>query len=504
MTRRPRPRHAEHSPADLALERERRACTSGKHALWEFVKRAWLIIEPDTPLVENWHLILVCDKVQALLEGKLGKRNLIINIPPGSMKSTIVSVCAPAWMWIKNPSWRGLFAAGSDTLALRDSMKCRDILDSDWFKKTFQPTWGFSADQNAKGYYKNTKTGFRRALSAGASVTGDRGHGIFVDDPIDAKKAFSKPAREDVKLWWDVAFANRLNDLQTGTRCIIMQRLHEEDLVGHVLKTEPEAWEVLVIRQEFEPDGKYNSPEDPRKGKGELLFEARFPKSVLQSEKLRLGSVGYAGQHQQRPAPASGNIFKREWFQEYHLAPVSQRAICYKIVQSWDTASKKGKQNDYTVCSTWGITKSGYYLLDVWKDKVEAPELRKQMKALAAKWSPHVVLVEDTSNGTAAIQDLKRDTRLPIIATHPSTDKVERANTASPTVEAGKVYLPESAPWTADLVEEMITFPATDHDDAVDTVTQFINWANSNQSTGEIRLGGSRVASATSSYTSNL
>ena len=144
-----------------------------RRSLATFVRQAWPIIEPSTPLVWNWHLDVICSRVQALVEGKLPRRNLIINVPPGSMKSTILAVCLPAWVWLRNPGWRAIMASGNEGVAIRDSMKCRDIIDSDWYRGLFRPGWGFSKDQNAKGHYKNTATGFRMAISAGARITGD-------------------------------------------------------------------------------------------------------------------------------------------------------------------------------------------------------------------------------------------------------------------------------------------------------------------------------------------
>lgn len=536
------PEEANFNVSRFREEKRRRDAIKLRGSLSAFVKAAWNVIEPTTTLVWNWHLDVVCDHLQALLEHRLPKQNLIINVPPGSMKSTIVSVCAPAWAWIQGdgalgdlgPSWRGLFAAGSDGLAMRDAMKARDILDSDWYQGTFLPDWSFSKDQNAKGFYKNSVTGFRKSLSANATVTGDRGNCIFVDDPLDAKKAFSKPARDEIKLWWDNAYANRLNDLKTGTRCVIMQRLHEEDLVGHILSKEKEAWEVLKIRQGYEADSNdpvaptgltlemihaRKCPLNPRPGQSEaimaelvaqgytadgwidprrdpeaLMFPERFPQSVLDSEFRRLGSTGYAGQHQQRPAPLAGNLFHREWFSNtYPLEPMAQRGQCQRIVQSWDTAAKRGQENDYSVCTTWGIGRGSYSLLEVWKEKVEFPDLKAQVKALAAKWKPAVILMEDTSAGVGILQELKRDTRLPLIPISVPDDKVARANQASPTFEAGNVLMPADPPaWVADYVDSLCLFPAAKNDDEVDSTTQFINWANSQGDRGPLILGGSR------------
>lgn len=452
-----------------------------RRSLAEFVRQAWHVIEPGTPLIWNWHLDVICDHVQALLEGRLAKRNLLINVPPGSMKSTIVSVCAPAWWWLHNPSWRGIFASGNEGVALRDSIRCRDILDSDWYRRLFAPAWGFARDQNAKGHYKNTRAGFRKALSAGAKVTGDRADGIFVDDPLDAAEAFSKPARDSVITWWDSAMANRLSDMRTGTRCVIMQRLHEEDLAGHVLAIEPGEWDVLVIRQEFERPGERDPDRgptglgwvDPRQVEGELFFPERFPADVVEGERRRLASSGFAGQHQQRPTAKEGEIFKRGFVQAFKPADPPDFS---RTILSWDTAFKEGEENDFTVCFVLAQGQRGYYLLDRFKARLSYPDLKLKAQTMGARWSPQAFLVEDKASGQSLIQDLKRDTSLPVVAVKVDRDKQARAWAVTPTWEAGKVFVPEGADWVDDFLEHLYGFPKMAHDDDVDAFTQGVNY----------------------------
>lgn len=453
-----------------------------RRSLAQFVRQAWPIIEPTTPLIWNWHLDVICDHVQALLEGRLAKRNLIINVPPGSMKSTIVSVCAPAWQWLHNSGWRGLFASGNEAVALRDSMKCRDILDSDWYRRLFRPDWGFSKDQNAKGHYRNTAAGFRKAISAGARITGDRADGIFVDDPNDAQEAFSKAARGQVITWWDSAAANRLTDMSRGTRCIIQQRLHEEDLTGHVLATEPNAWEHLVIREEYElPTEKDPGPAptslgwtDPRTTEGELFFPARFPEEVLAGERLRLGSSGYAGQHQQRPAAKEGEIFKRGFVQWYD--PKQPLPAFTRKVMSWDTAFKTKQENDKCAGLVGGEAERGIYLLDHVAERMTYPALKEKAKAWAAAHRPSALLIEDKASGQSLIQELQQDTSLPVVPVQVDTDKVARAWAAVPTWEAKRIWLPLDTPWVDGFLEELYAFPKAAHDDQVDAFTQLVNY----------------------------
>lgn len=476
-----------------------------RRRLSEFVRQAWPIIEPSTPLVWNWHLDVICDHVQTLVEGRLAHRNLIINVPPGSMKSTILSVCLPPWIWLQRaskdndlgPAWRGTFASGNGEVAIRDSIKCRDILDSAWYRRAFAPQWTFSKDQNAKGHYKNSNTGFRRAISAGSRITGTRSHAIIVDDPNDAAEAYSKPARDAIINWWDNAAANRLASMTTGVRCIIQQRLHEEDLTGHILATDAEEWEVLIIREErdfpkvTDPDYKPTSLgwTDPRKVEGELFFPERFPPSVLASERRRLGSAGYAGQHQQRPTPAEGQIFKKNFVGTFCLADNLARMatldekekpikVYKRIILSGDTAFKEQEENDYSVVLAVGerMDGRGYDQLDRWKDKAGYPELKLRVKAMNAQWHPQAFLIEDKASGQSLIQELRLESAIPLVPIKVDTDKVSRAHATVPTWEAGNVFVDPSLPWVADFLDQLYGFPKMAHDDDVDAFTQALNY----------------------------
>jgi len=451
-------------------------------SLATFVRFAWDVIEPSTPLIWNWHLDVICDHVQALLEGKLGKRNLLINVPPGSMKSTIVSVCAPAWKWLHDPGWRGIFAAGSEPLALRDSIKCRALIDSDWYQQTFKPRWGFAKDQNAKGNFKNTATGSRLSTTAGSHVTGERGHGIFIDDPLDAANAFSAAEREKVLTWYTQAFANRINDPQTGTRCLIMQRLHEEDLAGYILAHEREQWDVVVIRQEYEvpqprdPDSRPTTLPwcDPREEEGELFFPARFPAETILMERARLGISGYAGQHQQRPSAKEGEIFKRGFVR---MLDASVPAPKFKrVVMSWDTAFKEKTQSDYSAGIVAGEAEDGIYLLDCIRQRMSYPALKQKARTWAERYRPNALLIEDKASGQSLIQELQQETALPVVPIKVDTDKVSRAWAVVPTWEARRVAIPAGAPWADELLEELYTFPRAAHDDQVDAFTQLLNY----------------------------
>lgn len=459
-----------------------------RRRLSEFFKNSWHVLEPGTPLVWNWHLEAICDHVQALLEGKISSRNLAINVPPGSSKSRIVSVCATAWRWLDYPEWRGIFSSANPRNVLRDSVYCRQLIDSTWYQESFNPKWGWARDQNAKGLYRNTSGGFRQAIGGGASVTGDRANGLFMDDMLDAAEGESDAARQAFKIWYDQAFANRVSDMRSSTRCIIGQRLHEADPVGHLLASGE--WDLLIIPQEYEmirenPNDQnsrkvHRAPtsigwSDPRRVEGALMDPVRFPGDELAKEKRRLGTRGYAAQHQQRPSPAEGAILKRPWFKWYRTpkgtpAEIVRQLGISRIVQGVDTALSEKSGADNTADISFGQAPSRIYVLDYFQDKVDAPTGKSTIAALCSKWGAHATVIEggSSASGKAAAQTLKSESTLPIIELPVMTDKIVGMNSIAPTVESGVVYLPEDQPWAHQLVESLIKFPAAEHDDDAD------------------------------------
>ena len=446
-------------------------------SLAEFTKRAWYIVEPGRPLQWSWHHQAICEHLEALVTGKLAERNLVIAVPPGAMKSTLVSVMLPAWLWIRDPSWRGIFASGSGTVATRDSMKCRSILESSWYRRTFAIGWKFADDQNAKTLYRTTATGFRMATTSGAKITGDRADGLFVDDPLDAADAYSEAIRSSVNGWWDNAFANRLSDAARGTRVIISQRLHVDDLPGHVLATEPGAWASLVIPQEFIAATRCVTSlpwQDPRTEDGELLDPVRFPAAVVESERVRLGASGFAGQHQQQPFSAAGEVFRvgclRQWEADQDLPKFGSTIV------SIDSAFKTGEANDYSVAIVLGQFEQGVFLLDVIRGRYAYPQLKATMLELAAKWRPSAVLIEDKASGQSLIQDLQQQTSLPVRPVKVDGDKLTRAHVVVPTWEAGRVFAQAGAPFLPEFLAELTAFPKTEHDDQVDAFVQGVRY----------------------------
>jgi predicted phage terminase large subunit-like protein len=332
--------------------------------------------------------------------------------------------------------------------------------------------WGnefkFQSDQNQKTAYSNDQQGERLSFSVGGSLTGSGGDIIIIDDPINSKDSNSLVIRESVNRWYDEALSTRLNDPRTGKILLIMQRLHQNDLTGHLLSSG--VWDHLILPMRYEP---CKNDYDKRKKEGAILT-MRHDEDSLRALEKTLGSYGTASQLQQRPAPREGGIIKERWLKFYRELPTVK-----KWSWSWDTAIKEGENNDFSVGTLWAECDNGYYLVDMFRRKVEYPELRQNVKLRYEGQKSSEVLIEDKSSGQQALQDFKRIGTMPIIAMVPGRDmgrsKTERVEFVSPTFEAGKVFLPERKPWVQDVIDELINFPNATHDDIVDTITQYLS-----------------------------
>ena len=461
------------------LELEAELC---KRSLKYFTQKVWHEIEPNTEFIPGWHIDAICDHLQAVTNGDI--RNLVINVPPRHAKSILVSVVWPAWVWIFRPSSRWIFSSYAASLSKRDSLKCRRVIGSNFYQSHFGHSFNLQEDQNEKMRFENDKTGFRLSTSVGGVGTGEGGDFVVCDDPHKTDEAESKVIREGVLTWWDEVMSTRGNDPKTFARVIVMQRVNEKDLSGHVLAKG--GYEHLCLPAEYVKTDKVTSIgwKDPRTIEGQLLWPDRFGKKELDDLKLGLGSSAAQGQLQQNPMSSEGGLFKRKWWRTYKESPEFSR-----IVQFWDTAQKVGITNDYSVCATWGVAHDGYYLLDIWRNKVEAPQLEQAVQNQYLKFRPCQVVIEDKSSGSSLIQNIRQKTLLPIFAFDPKQrDKEIRASAVTPLVEAGKAFIPESAPWLEDFLLEHERFPNAEHDDTVDTTSMALEHLSKTISTPRIRF----------------
>jgi len=443
--------------------------------LREFTKAAWPTIEPGVEFKNNWHIDAISDHLQAVVEGDI--KRLIINVPPRHMKSISVAVALPAWTWASQPFKKFLYASYASSLSIRDSTKCRRLIDSPWYKAHFGDKFKLTDDQNQKQRFENDKTGYRIATSVGGALTGDGGDIIVVDDPHNSVEADSSKVREGVLEWWDQAMQTRLNDPKTGAFVIIMQRLHEQDLTGHILANElGNEWDHLCLPARYEighPTQNRSSLgfTDPRTEEGELLWPDRMDENTLTTLERSLGSYAAAGQLQQRPSPKGGGILKSSWWVPWEREELPE--VSY-VIQSWDTAFETKESSSYSARTTWGVFKHNGHdcliVLDMWYDKVNYPELRKLAQEAYDDWEPDAVLIEKKASGASLLHDL-RQAGVPVLAYSPDRDKVARAHASSALLEDGRIYYPKRK-WAEDLISICASFPAAKNDDVVDTCTQ--------------------------------
>lgn len=460
-----------------------------EESLAEFTKQAWHIIEPGTTLVWNWHLDVIAAYLEHFFLRINGMKRLIMNVPPGTMKSIMLCVMGPAWLWTLQPGRRLVNLSAEIGLSTRDAMRMRDIIQSDWYQARWGDQITLEKDRGLKTNFANTEKGFRQSLGVTGNVTGKRGSDLLIDDALDAKKAFSDIECANVNHTYDQAISSRLNNLNEDGIALIMQRLRTNDLTAHLLKKKKQHWVVLRIPMEYEGQESYDpvkdlGPEyqhlrDPRRKKNELMFPARFNRAAVEALKEDLGSYGTAGQLQQRPSPLGGGILKKAWWRKWPAGKALP--YCFHVFASNDTAfsEKDHKDAAYSARTTWGVFedeetgKNALILLEAWWARVGYPELRKKTKAHHKKFNLDVTLIEKKASGISLIQDMRR-MRLPVRGFNPGKlDKVARAHLASPMFEAGLVFYPERQ-WADETIDHVASFPtgAPPSADITDTVTQ--------------------------------
>jgi predicted phage terminase large subunit-like protein len=457
--------------------------------LYSFLEDGWAALQPNRPFKRNWHIDAVCDHAQAVTEGHI--QNLVINIPPRHLKSHTISIFWPAWSWIHKSYWRWLFLSYGTNLVLRDAQQTRALINSDWYQQRWADKFQLVSDQNVKSFFLNDKGGARLTASFEADPTGEGGDVIVVDDPLRISDADNVPAIEKVNEVWDGTLATRLNDPKTGARVIIMQRLHENDLTGHVLKEKgwvhlylPTVYEthrkcIVFLPKDLDAEGR-PTPEaqpffwDPRTYEGQLLHPERYDEAEV--ERLRRkGDWHFNSQQQQRPMNKGGTIFKEDWWQYYDVLP-SEVDFYNDSCQSWDCSFKDKNSSSYVVCTVWARHGSKIYLVYRLRKRMQFPETLKAFKTISNDLFPWVgaKYIEDKANGTAVIQTLT-DLIPGMIPVTPEGGKESRAHAVSYLVQAGNVYLPNPMkfPWVKDeYIPELSAFPKGEFDDQVDSTTQ--------------------------------
>lgn len=458
-----------------------------ERSLGSFIRQAWQVVEPGTPFMPGWHLDAVVSHLEAVTRGQI--RNLLINLPPRHCKSLSVCVFWPTWEWISFPQRRWLFSSYALSLSVRDSLKCRRLLQSSWFRARWGSRFSLTKDQNEKLRFENTRGGHRIATSVNAAATGEGGDRVVVDDPHRVAERESDVARTAALRWWDQTMSTRLNDPRTGARVIVMQRIHEADLSGHVLQQG--GYVHLLLPAEFEPHRRCVTPigwSDPRTNEGALLWPQRVGPAQIAEARLRLGSEGYCGQFQQRPAPTGGGRFRAEWFMYYRKLTGPPEAYelferngasrkvdcsdCFRFAVMDPAGAEKDQTNDpcYTVIQVWDVTKKHEMLLiEQFRGQVSTPRAAEEAIRLSHFFDVAFIAVEKDGIGLGVVQTIRASgvTVKPIKA---RGSKEARSQTAEIRMAAGLIFFPHGAPFVAALEDELLHFPRGRYADQVDAL----------------------------------
>lgn len=466
----------------IALEKE-----LYKRSFYEFFKSAWHVVEPGVPYVDNFHIKVICDHLQAVAEGKRLPddellNRLIINVPPGHAKTLTCCVMFPTWVWTQWPSKKILLVGYNARIVTQAHEKSRILIESSWYQERWSDVFQPQAESWSKTKLKNDKMGERHSDSIYGSITGLHFDLIIVDDPLKAQDVLGSAADLRTQLSkcqevFDAQLSNRLTDPEKSAIVVIMQRLHSSDLAG-VLLHRPE-WQQVILPAYYR-EGQYTTNKlgryDPRTHEGEVLWPTRFPKEELEKRRLALGNAThFSCQYQQTPIADGGNLFRSEDIRYYTELPEKKGSM----IMSIDTAFGMSDTSDFTVIQVWMRCDADYYLIDQVRERYDFTQAVEAISKLSRKYPRALpIYVELTANGPAIVESLKK---LGISGVKgektPRQNKYSRANAISPLFSAGNVYFPDPnrTSWVFGLVEELVSFPKSRHDDQVDALTQALS-----------------------------
>jgi predicted phage terminase large subunit-like protein len=432
-----------------------------------FFHRCFLHLNPGAVFLTNWHIEAIAYQLERCLRGEI--KRLIINLPPRHLKSLTASVAFPAFVLGHDPSQRIVTLSYGSELSDKHSADFRSIVNAPWYRDLFP---GMRPLRDVGNELITTKRGFRKSTSVSGALTGLGGNIFIIDDPQKPVDAQSEAMRNSLNGWYANTLLSRLDNKETGVIIVVMQRVHADDLSGFLARSSDE-WTVLNLpaiaevaeRIQIGPDRFYV------RGVGEALHPAYESLETLQILRRTLGTDVFGAQYQQSPVPPGGAMIKRPWLRYYDVLP--ERSSRAKVIQSWDTAAKNGAQNDWSVCTTWLVDDNNYYLLDLTRGRYEYPQLRKTAIALAERFEPDNILIEDASTGIALAQELNEVVVFSVVDPIPiEGDKIGRVYVQEAKFEAGRVFFPKGASFLPELETELLMFPQGRTDDQVDSITQ--------------------------------
>jgi predicted phage terminase large subunit-like protein len=437
-----------------------------------FIQRSFAEVVPGSPFVHNWHLDAMAYALEQVATGDILR--LVITVPPRHLKSLSASVGFVAWLLGQDPTRRIITVSYGEDLAAKHALDCRRIMESAWYRRVF-PHTRLSKTKNTEGEYVTTQGGYRYSTSVGGAITGRGGTLMILDDPLKPADGLSEPRRTAVNDFFDNTLYSRIDNKGTDPIILVMQRIHEDDLVAHVMAQEPWVQLNLPAIATADEDIPVGPDKVYRRRAGEPLQVERESLEVLARTRRILGSYQFSAQYQQEPIPPGGGLLKWHWFRRYERAP-GRRPGDY-VLQSWDTACVPGETNDYSVCITALIRGQDVYLLKIYRVRVEYPDLRKLVLEKMTLTGPDEVIIEAADAGRQLVQELRRmdlPGRPRLQCCVPKDSKVVRMAAQSAKLEAGRVYIPRDGDWLADFQREVLQFPKGKHDDQIDALSQLL------------------------------
>jgi predicted phage terminase large subunit-like protein len=435
-----------------------------------FAQRAFSVLEPGL-LEPAPHIHLVCRLLERIHTDEV--RRGLVCIPPRYLKTFLISITYTAWLLGKNPKSRIICASYGAQLAEKFSADTLKLLRSPWYRRVFPGTI-LDPKKQSQTEIGTTAGGYRFATSVGATLTGRGADIIIVDDPLKANEAHSPTARQNCTDWFNSTVHTRFNNPKKGKIIVVAQRLHAEDLPGHLI--EVGGWEQLILpainpKKQFYNIVAVGPPAMFEAGR--ILQPSRHSQEDLDQLKKQMGTHDFEAQFNQCPVPPGGATIKAVWIKRYEDVPGPAKTEA--IIQSWDTAYEGDVTNSYSVCTTWAKCPDGYYLLDVWRDRPGFPELVKKVLELRSSWKAKLVIVEKKASGISLLEILRKPGEMPwLLSANPEKGKVERAEQQSIKFEQGLVWLPKEAEWLPAYEAELFQFPHCKFDDQVDSTIQLL------------------------------
>jgi predicted phage terminase large subunit-like protein len=487
-----------------------------EESLYVFLKSAWKYID-SASWKDSWAIDAIAEHLQAVCDGDI--KRLIINISPRCSKSSLVSVAFPAWVWAQSrigptsgPGVPFLFASYASQLSLRDSVKCRRLIESNWYAQHWGDRFQLVSDQNTKSRFSNSKGGERLITSIDGATTGEGAQILVADDPNAAGEAFSEAAIQSTINWFDTVASTRLNDPKTGAFIIIQQRLAEDDLTGHILEKNKGEWCHLMIPMRFEKDRSFMTPIgwlDPRTEEGQLMWPERFGEEEVKSLETQLGPMIANGQLQQRPEPAGGGVIKRDYWKLWDNDKYPPMGF---VLASLDTAYTEKSSNDYSALTIWGIFTTDQInkvnrildsrgqpmelsdrpelqgapkvlLMHAWRDRLELHKLVTTVAEACKKFQVDTLMIENKAAGHSVSQEIRRlygNEQFGVILFDPKgQDKLSRLYSVQHLFAEGIIYAPDKS-WADMVISEAAQFPFSKYDDLTDTVSQALRHLRDN------------------------